>query len=177
MPSDLISIEPPELRFPIELEKQVSCSLQFINQTHSDVAFKIKTTTPKNYCVRPNIGTIEPGNLCNVTVTMRALFEVPGELQSKDKFLVQTVFAPQGAQAEDILQELFHKASPDDLKETRLNVIYVKPCPALPQTPRALKENVAATRRVPSGFSFSFVLIVAVLGILVGFFLRGELYV
>ncbi|MCO5594041.1 hypothetical protein L7F22_048061 [Adiantum nelumboides] len=177
MPNNLISIEPPELRFPIELERQVSCSLQFINQTHNAVAFKIKTTSPKNYCVRPNIGIIGPGNSCTVTVTMRALYEAPHELQSRDKFLVQSIYAPQGAQADYVLQGLFYKASPDDLSETRLNVTFVKPYSAPPQEPPFVKEEAATAPKLHSGFSFSFVLVVALLGILVGFFIRGELYV
>lgn len=177
MPSDLISVEPPELRFPIDLERQVSCSLQFINQTYNDVAFKIKTTSPKKYCVRPNIGIIGPRDTCGVTVTMRALQEVPHELQSADKFLVQSILAPQDAQNDDILQELFHTASAKDLRETLLSVVFVKLSPDPPIAPPFVQEEVAAELKAPSGFSFSFVLVVAVLGILVGFFLRGELYV
>ncbi|KAG5039773.1 hypothetical protein JHK82_011920 [Glycine max] len=49
---ELLNIEPLELKFPFELKKQISCSLQLSNKTDSYVAFKsVKTvdgTSPKD---------------------------------------------------------------------------------------------------------------------------------
>ncbi|XP_073353682.1 uncharacterized protein [Aegilops tauschii subsp. strangulata] len=44
----------------IEVRKQSSCSVHLVNRTDEYVAFKVKTTSPKRYCVRPNIGVILP---------------------------------------------------------------------------------------------------------------------
>ncbi|XWS45890.1 hypothetical protein CRYUN_Cryun14cG0017900 [Craigia yunnanensis] len=57
---ELLSIEPQELQFPFELRKQISCSLNLSNKTDNYVAFKVKTTNPKKYCVRPNTGVVLP---------------------------------------------------------------------------------------------------------------------
>ncbi|KAJ8510801.1 hypothetical protein OPV22_001235 [Ensete ventricosum] len=56
----LLDIDPPELKFHFELKKQISCSLQLTNRSDDHVAFKVKTTSPKKYCVRPSAGIILP---------------------------------------------------------------------------------------------------------------------
>ncbi|KAG5565505.1 hypothetical protein RHGRI_001409 [Rhododendron griersonianum] len=64
---DHLNIQPSELKFPFELRKQSSCSMQLTNKTGQYVAFKVKTTNPKKYCVRPNNGIVSPDSACNVT--------------------------------------------------------------------------------------------------------------
>ncbi|KAL4366269.1 hypothetical protein GQ457_05G035090 [Hibiscus cannabinus] len=49
-----------------ELRKQISCSLNLSNKTDNYVAFKVKTTNPKKYCVRSNTGVVFPRSTCNV---------------------------------------------------------------------------------------------------------------
>ncbi|KAB5526926.1 hypothetical protein DKX38_020773 [Salix brachista] len=64
---DLLNIHPTELKFPFELKKQSSCSMQLTNKSDKYVVFKVKTTNPKKYCVRPNTGVVMPGSTCRVT--------------------------------------------------------------------------------------------------------------
>ncbi|KAF6152401.1 hypothetical protein GIB67_038024 [Kingdonia uniflora] len=129
---DLLNIHPSELKFPFELKKQSSCSLQLINKTDDYIAFKVKTTNPKKYCVRPNAGIVLPGSTCDVTVTMQAQKEAPLDLQCKDKFLLQSVIAPSGSTTKDITSEMFNKEAGKVVEECKLRVIYV---PANPPSP------------------------------------------
>ncbi|RZC63822.1 hypothetical protein C5167_025577 [Papaver somniferum] len=129
---DLLNIQPTELKFPFELKKQSSCSLQLTNKTNEYVAFKVKTTNPKKYCVRPNTGIVLPGATCDVTVTMQAQKEAPQDMQCKDKFLLQSVTAPNGATGKDITPEMFNKESGKVVEEFKLRVIYI---PANPPSP------------------------------------------
>ncbi|KAF4384702.1 hypothetical protein F8388_004009 [Cannabis sativa] len=129
---DLLNVHPSELRFPFELKKQSSCSMQLINKTDKHVAFKVKTTNPKKYCVRPNAGIVLPGDSCNVTVTMQAQKEAPLDMQCKDKFLLQSVYAPEAATAKDITSELFNKENGKVVEEFKLRVVYI---PANPPSP------------------------------------------
>ncbi|KAM6584035.1 hypothetical protein CsatB_011037 [Cannabis sativa] len=129
---DLLNVHPSELRFPLELKKQSSCSMQLINKTDKHVAFKVKTTNPKKYCVRPNAGIVLPGDSCNVTVTMQAQKEAPLDMQCKDKFLLQSVYAPEAATAKDITSELFNKENGKVVEEFKLRVVYI---PANPPSP------------------------------------------
>lgn len=123
--ASFLEIQPSELAFPFELMKQSSCSMQLTNKTDHYVAFKVKTTNPKQYCVRPNIGVVLPGSTCDVTVTMQAQREAPPDLQCKDKFLVQSVAAENGAATQDISAAMFNKEPGKVVDECKLRVIYV----------------------------------------------------
>ncbi|CAM8998919.1 unnamed protein product [Rhodiola kirilowii] len=69
MDTELLEIHPRELTFvfSVELKKQSSDSIQLFNNSDQYVAFKVKTTSPKKYCVRPNIGIIKPIPTCDFT--------------------------------------------------------------------------------------------------------------
>ncbi|KAF3448345.1 hypothetical protein FNV43_RR09058 [Rhamnella rubrinervis] len=134
---DLLSIEPLELKFPFELKKQISCSLQLSNKTDSYVAFKVKTTNPKKYCVRPNTGIVLPRSTCDVIVTMQAQKEAPADMQCKDKFLLQSVKVNQGATPKEINAEMFNKEAGHVVEECKLRVLYVSP----PQPPSPVPEG------------------------------------
>lgn len=129
---DFLSIHPSELKFPFEVRKQSSCSMQLTNKTDEYIAFKVKTTNPKKYCVRPNSGIVLPGSSCSVTVTMQAPKEIPPDMQCKDKFLLQSVIAPNAATNKDISPELFNKEDGKVIEEIKLRVVYI---PANPPSP------------------------------------------
>nr|KJB24838.1 hypothetical protein B456_004G163800 [Gossypium raimondii] len=135
---ELLSIDPQELQFPFELRKQISCSLNLSNKTHSYVAFKVKTTNPEKYCVRPNTGVVLPASTGNViAVTMQAQKEAPPDMQCKDKFLLQSVVASPGTAAKDITPEMFNKESGNRVEECKLRVVYLAP----PQPPSPVQEG------------------------------------
>ncbi|CAN4125171.1 unnamed protein product [Withania somnifera] len=133
---ELLQIEPIELQFPFELKKQISCSMQLTNKSDNYVAFKVKTTNPKKYCVRPNTGIVMPHSASDVIVTMQAQKEVPSDMQCKDKFLLQSVVASPGATAKDITPEMFYKESGNYVEDCKLKVIYVPP-----QLPSPVREG------------------------------------
>ncbi|XP_047306573.1 vesicle-associated protein 1-3-like [Impatiens glandulifera] len=122
-----LTVQPSELSFPFKLKKQSSCSLMLANNTDQHVAFKVKTTNPKKYCVRPNSGFLLPGDsTCNVTVTMQAQKKAPLDLQCKDKFLIQSVVVSKRiADKDDITAENFDKAAGNLVREFKLRVVYV----------------------------------------------------
>uniref|UniRef100_A0A5B6ZD92 Putative vesicle-associated protein 1-2 n=1 Tax=Davidia involucrata TaxID=16924 RepID=A0A5B6ZD92_DAVIN len=134
---ELLNIEPLELKFPFELKKQISCSLQLSNKTENHVAFKVKTTNPKKYCVRPNTGIVLPRSTCDIIVTMQAQKEAPPDMQCKDKFLLQSVVSSPGATTKDITPEMFNKESGNHVEECKLRVSYVPP----PQPPSPVREG------------------------------------
>ena len=45
----------------------VTADLKLTNPSEKKVCFKVKTTAPKRYCVRPNSGVLDPKN--SVTVS------------------------------------------------------------------------------------------------------------
>lgn len=133
----LLGIEPAELKFAFELRKQISCSLQLSNKTDEHIAFKVKTTNPKKYCVRPNNGVVLPRSTCDVIVTMQAQKEAPTDIQCKDKFLVQSVVIDPGTTTKEITAEMFSRESGNKVDEVKLRVVYVSP----PQPPSPVREG------------------------------------
>uniref|UniRef100_A0ACD5TGY3 Uncharacterized protein n=2 Tax=Avena sativa TaxID=4498 RepID=A0ACD5TGY3_AVESA len=121
----LVEIRPRELQFLFEVRKQSSCSIHLVNKTDEYVAFKVKTTSPKRYCVRPNIGVILPRATCVFTVTMQAQKTAPPDLQIKDKFLVQTTAIPAGITDEGTIPAFFSKDTRRYIEENKLRVSLV----------------------------------------------------
>lgn len=82
---------------PGPLTQLVKRSLQVSNPNNQPVAFKVKTTAPKQYCVRPNSGRIEPGEKIEVQVLLQPMKEEPpSSAKCRDKFLVQsTIITPE----------------------------------------------------------------------------------
>ncbi|XP_022979852.1 vesicle-associated protein 2-2-like isoform X1 [Cucurbita maxima] len=129
MTMELFEIHPGELKFTFELKKQSSCLIQLINKSEQHIAFKVKTTSPKRYCVRPNTGIIKPKDMCDFTVTMLAQRTAPTDMQCKDKFLVQgTVISP-GTPEEDITSDMFARDSGMHIEEKKLKVFLVSATP------------------------------------------------
>ncbi|XP_051192057.1 vesicle-associated protein 1-2-like [Lolium perenne] len=124
---DLLDVDPPEIQFPFELDKQISCPLKMTNKIDRTVAFKVKTTSPKKYCVRPNNGVVLPRSTCEVVVTMQAQAVAPPDLQCKDKFLVQSVVVGDGLSAKDVTPQMFMKEEGNLVEEVRMKVAYVMP--------------------------------------------------
>ncbi|KAK1633863.1 MSP domain-containing protein [Colletotrichum phormii] len=87
-----VEIEPTELSFKRPFTVEVSRILRIKNPNQSPIAFKVKTTAPKQYCVRPNSGRVEPGQDVEVTVLLQAMKTEPAlDTKCRDKFLVQSV--------------------------------------------------------------------------------------
>lgn len=124
---ELLGIDPIELRFPFELNKQISCTLQLTNKTDKQVAFKVKTTSPKKYCVRPNNGMVAPRSKADVVVTMQAQRDVPPDMQCKDKFLVQSAIVAKEIMPKEVTGDMFTKDSGNIVDEVKLKVVYVAP--------------------------------------------------
>ncbi|KAF3340223.1 vesicle-associated protein 1-3 [Carex littledalei] len=141
MSNTLLKVQPSELKMPFELHKQNSCYMQLTNKTDKHVAFKVKTTNPKKYSVRPNTGVVQPGSTCNVTVTMLAPKEIPQDYHCKDKFLVQSVVVEEGTASKDIVSDTFNKGSDKAVEEYKLRVIYIQANPPSP-VPEEAEEDL-----------------------------------
>ncbi|PSS19621.1 Vesicle-associated protein 2-2, N-terminally processed like [Actinidia chinensis var. chinensis] len=127
MSAELLEIQPSELKFICESKKPSSCSVQLVNNSNNHVAFKIKTTSPKKYSVRPTTGIIKPISTCDVIVTMQAHRLAPPDMICNDKFLVQSTVVPSGTTDEDITSSLFAKDAGRYVEENKLKVILVSP--------------------------------------------------
>ncbi|KAG5248901.1 vesicle-associated protein [Salix suchowensis] len=126
--NQLISVHPDDLKFIFELEKQSFCDLKVANNTEHHVAFKVKTTSPKKYFVRPNTGVIQPWDCCIIRVTLQAQREYPPDMQCKDKFLLQSTIMPPHADVDELPPDTFNKDSDGKvIHDMKLRVLYIPP--------------------------------------------------
>ncbi|KIJ17736.1 hypothetical protein PAXINDRAFT_167707 [Paxillus involutus ATCC 200175] len=101
------------------------------NQNGSPVAFKVKTTAPKLYCVRPNSGRIEPGDSVEVSVMLQPMKEEPPlSAKCKDKFLIQSTLITLEKETRD-LQDIWNAptGAGEEWKvyQQKLRVVYLPP--------------------------------------------------
>ncbi|CAL3971264.1 unnamed protein product [Diplocarpon coronariae] len=123
-----VEIEPVELAFARPFTTEVSQSLKIRNSSHTPVAFKVKTTAPKQYCVRPNSGRIEPGKDVEVTVLLQAMRQDPPlDTKCRDKFLVQTVAVTADKQFTNIASIHVDEAERSSVQEKKIRVTYLAP--------------------------------------------------
>ncbi|KAG0460381.1 hypothetical protein HPP92_020273 [Vanilla planifolia] len=123
----LITVHPEELTFEFELDKPAYCNLKVVNNTEHHIAFKVKTTSPKKYFVRPNTSVVQPWDSCTITVTLQAQKEYPPDMQCKDKFLIQSTKVPPSIDIDEIPPNTFNKDGEKVLEECKLRVVYVTP--------------------------------------------------
>ncbi|KIY72414.1 VAMP-associated protein [Cylindrobasidium torrendii FP15055 ss-10] len=118
------------LGFPRPLTQLVKRSLSITNENDRPVAFKVKTTAPKLYCVRPNSGRVEPGETVEVSVMLQAMKEEPPlNAKCKDKFLIQsTLITPEkdGKQLAEIWNVSDAATGPDRVFQQKLKVQYLR---------------------------------------------------
>ncbi|KAJ2621265.1 phosphatidylinositol-binding protein scs2 [Coemansia sp. RSA 1358] len=96
-------------------------TLRLTNKNNAPVAFKIKTTAPKQYCVRPNAGRIDP-------VVLQAMKEEPpADFKCRDKFLVQSIqISPEmDAMPMTELWAMVEREARSSISEKKLRVRYL----------------------------------------------------
>uniref|UniRef100_A0A9J7YZP4 Vesicle-associated membrane protein-associated protein A n=1 Tax=Cyprinus carpio carpio TaxID=630221 RepID=A0A9J7YZP4_CYPCA len=119
----LILDPPSDLRFRGPFTDVVTANLKLRNPSDRRVCFKVKTTAPRRYCVRPNSGVIDPGATVTVSVMLQPFDYDPNE-KSKHKFMVQSILVPAGASD---LEALWKDAKPDDLMDSKLRCVFEMP--------------------------------------------------
>ena len=125
-PHQVLIIEPPsELRFrgPFT-ETSITSYMKLINPSNHNVYFKIKTTAPKKYCVRPNAGVIKPKTVTQIAVTLQPLDFDPTE-KNKHKFMVQALIADDFA--DDDFPRAWKEPNPDQIMESKLKCVFENP--------------------------------------------------
>jgi len=130
VPQILTIVPDNELVFRGPFKDVVTTILKLQNPSDKKVCFKVKTTAPKRYCVRPNCGLIDPNESVNVAVMLQPFdYKDPNE-NKRHKFLVQSVI-PTGEIADiapgDV--EALWKNLPDKypLMDSKLKCVFEMP--------------------------------------------------
>ncbi|KTW31187.1 uncharacterized protein T551_01260 [Pneumocystis jirovecii RU7] len=118
-----------QLGFCRPLTSMVKVSLFLYNPHKGPIVFKIKTTAPRQYCVRPNSGRIEAGQEIEVLVLFQALKEEPPlDFKCRDKFLIQSIaLTNKDVTDTQSLLLLFDSASKEDIHEKKIKCVFLTP--------------------------------------------------
>lgn len=120
----ILVLDPPnDLKFKGPFTDVVTANLKLKNPSERKVCFKVKTTAPRRYCVRPNSGIIDPGATLTISVMLQPFDYDPNE-KSKHKFMVQTIFAPP---AVSDTEAMWKDAKPDELMDSKLRCVFELP--------------------------------------------------
>ncbi|KAG7220371.1 hypothetical protein INR49_018209 [Caranx melampygus] len=101
----------------------VTATLKLTNPTDRNVCFKVKTTAPRRYCVRPNSGIIDAGTSIIVSVMLQPFDYDPNE-KSKHKFMVQSMLAPYDMTD---MEGVWKEAKPEELMDSKLRCTFEMP--------------------------------------------------
>ncbi|XP_045532081.1 vesicle-associated membrane protein-associated protein B-like isoform X2 [Pieris brassicae] len=128
MPNQVLIIEPQnELKFKVNLsglfDQGHTTHMKLTNPTSNTVLFKIKTTAPKKYYVRPNSGVLEPNAKVDIAITPQHFYVDPNETH-KHKFMVQSVIAPDN---KTNIDQVWKETHPNQLMDYKLRCVFVSP--------------------------------------------------
>ncbi|KAM6953250.1 vesicle-associated membrane protein-associated protein A isoform 2-T2 [Aplochiton taeniatus] len=138
----MLIIDPPyDLKFKGPFSEVVTSSLSLRNPLDRRVCFKVKTTAPRRYCVRPNSGLIEPGDAVSVSVMLQP-FEYDPTEKNRHKFMVQSLLAPPVLHD---LEAVWRDARPEELMDSKLRCVFEIPS----DTNRQSDIQSAPSRAIP----------------------------
>ncbi|KAK1156303.1 vesicle-associated membrane protein-associated protein B-like [Acipenser oxyrinchus oxyrinchus] len=120
----VLLLEPEhELKFKGPFTDVVTTTLTLTNPSDRKVYFKVKTTAPRRYCVRPNSGVLDSGTSVDVSVMLQPFDYDPNE-KSKHKFMVQSLMAPDNVTD---MEGVWKEAKPEELMDSKLRCVFELP--------------------------------------------------
>ncbi|KFM78151.1 Vesicle-associated membrane protein/synaptobrevin-binding protein, partial [Stegodyphus mimosarum] len=120
MEQALILDPPSELRFKAPFTDVTTSFLSLTNPTDKQICFKVKTTAPKTYCVRPNSGVVAPKETIVVAVMLQPL-DLENADRNRHKFMVQSMFVPDG---EFNQETVWRDVPPEGLMNSKLKCVF-----------------------------------------------------
>ncbi|XP_072169086.1 vesicle-associated membrane protein-associated protein A-like [Diadema setosum] len=140
-PDQLLEIKPPtELRFRGPFTDVVTSELTLSNPSDKILCFKIKTTAPRRYCVRPNSGIIVPKQTVTVQVMLQPFDFDPNE-KNKHKFMVQAIVIPN---QEVDMESVWKSSDTSSIMDTKLKCVFEWPTSQTAAPATSEKEGAPA---------------------------------
>lgn len=120
MAAKLVKLDPAkDLEFDLKCKEPVEQKLTITNITGAPIAFKVKTTAPKAYLVRPSNDMLKAG----ASVDVKILLQPNVERDTPHRFLVQAVALQK---EENLSKSEWQTLSKDAIHEQRLGVVEPK---------------------------------------------------
>ena len=119
----VLEIDPQSvLTFAVDpFTSSVVTHIKLTNPSRWRLCFKIKTTSPKQFTVKPNSGVLEPSD--EVQIVVRLWQPSKTDETTKHQFMVQSTFAPEGEINQDTIWSEIHQ---NDVMASKLRCVFVR---------------------------------------------------
>jgi vesicle-associated membrane protein-associated protein A len=145
-----------EIVFVGPFDRVVTSYLELKNPSEERVCFKVKTTAPRRYCVRPNNGTIEPNGKIRIAIMLQPMDAESQAERNKHKFMVQSTIIGRDDNT-NTLDEIWQNAAPEEIMDSKLRCVFQTPDEQddLPSKQKIQDDNSASdgTTKASSGIS------------------------
>ncbi|KAG2391801.1 hypothetical protein C9374_013286 [Naegleria lovaniensis] len=122
---DLFVISPGHLYFPPPTKRLITCLITLYNRTDKYTAYKLKTTCPNRYIVKPKKGIAPPNGTVHVEITMQ---KPVTENEKGDKFRVESLALQYyKTEMEDKVDELFKEADTKRIVKQKISCLFESP--------------------------------------------------
>merc|ERR1711892_993450 len=145
----LTMVPPDQITFKPPFDSVSDSSLKLCNPSDKFVAFKIKTTAPQRYCVRPNAGTIPPGDEAEIKVMLQ-----PGQIDERKEFVADLWKTPAEnpvMSSKLICNFLQTQVKDEGYGDDNAEVVSVSP----PEPTKTTSPNVSSVSSTPAAASSS----------------------
>ncbi|KAJ5071175.1 vesicle-associated membrane protein-associated protein [Anaeramoeba ignava] len=122
----MLSINPTVLNLPYSFNEYLLSSTFIQNKSSQKIIFKIKTTSPQTYFIKPHIGILSPNQIEEIFILFSPSIK---SKRKSDQFLIQfhEIDLPDSSQInEDLISNQFSKISSQDLKLNYFQIIFAK---------------------------------------------------
>lgn len=124
-PAQILQLTPPsEIVFNGPFDRVVTSYLELHNPYFNTICFKVKTTAPRRYCVRPNSGTVAPGCKIRVAIMLQPMEDETPNERVRHKFMVQSTVLLQDVKN---LDSVWLDLSPDQIMDSKLRCVFESP--------------------------------------------------
>lgn len=152
-PTQILQLTPAhEITFEGPFTDVVTSYLEIKNPSEDRVCFKVKTTAPRRYCVRPNSGIVEPGKNVKIAIMLQPIEEDSQTERNKHKFMVQSTIIRDDKSVDTVWQS----AAPEDIMDSKLRCIFLSSKPSqttaasAPSTPPVSNEAAPTKPSTPA---------------------------
>lgn len=120
-------------------------TLKVSNSGTERLAYKIKTTAPKRYCVKPNSGFLDPRGLASIQVMLQPQAAGQQDDRSKHKFMVQWAAVP-NTYSDDVENFWKQDLTKSNVQDSKLKCIFAdeQPAAVVPNDTHAPRDVDAA---------------------------------
>lgn len=121
----------------------VTSYLELSNPTEDRVCFKVKTTAPRRYCVRPNSGLIKPAEKIKIAIMLQPVENDSQSERNRHKFMVQSIIVKDENMSVD---NIWTFAEQDDIMDSKLRCVFQMPSVSEDSESSALSTSAVGTK-------------------------------